>query len=215
MERTRVDTVHADTGPDRDRALALAECLAARLCHDVSGLVATIAGTLEMALDDDMSGPTEASVLATQAASQLAARVRLYRAAWGGGDMNEDAVTTLAEGLPNGSRLRLTLAPDLADRLDAPGRRLLLCALLAATAGMPAGGGIAAEPAGAGFRLVLDGRRAAWPEAVAAYGADLAACIDGAEPHGLAAPMMALIAAGLGWRLHIDGLCLTARPGPG
>ena len=211
MERTGVDAVQAETGLDRDRALALAECLTARLCHDVSGLVATIAGTLEMALED-MPEPTEASELATQAASQLAARVRLYRAAWGGGDMDEDAMTTLAEGLPNWPRLRLTLAPDLADRLAAPGRRLLLCALLAATSGMPAGGGIAAEPAGAGFRLVLDGSRAAWPEAAAASGSGLAACIAGAEPGALASPMVALVAASLGWVLRVEGVCLTARP---
>jgi histidine phosphotransferase ChpT len=179
----------------QDRLLTVAECLATRLCHDVAGLIATVSGTLEMALDD-METESEAATLAQEAAGQLAARVRLYRAAWGGGDMEGDGVTGLAEGLPNRARLNLALDPALSDgRLPRDGGRVLLCVLLAATAGMPRGGDITA---------------AAWPARIAVNASELEQSLHDADARGLAAPMAALVAAATRWRLSVDGLRLTA-----
>jgi hypothetical protein len=180
--------------PGADKLLAMAECMAARLCHDVAGLASTIAGMLDMALDDEAVGggaDGEAAVLATEAAQLLALRIRLYRAAWGGG------------------ALELTLSIDPAVWSgDGPGPRLLLCVLLAACAAMPAGGVISvAAVDGGGFSATLAGRHAAWPEVLTREAAWLSA-----EAKTLPAPMAALVASTQGWRLARDGLCVTVRP---
>jgi hypothetical protein len=197
-------------GQVQDRLLTVAECLATRLCHDVAGLIATVSGTLEMALDD-METESEAATLAQEAAGQLAARVRLYRAAWGGGDMEGDGVTGLAEGLPNRARLNLALDPALSDgRLPRDGGRVLLCVLLAATAGMPRGGDITAAASATGFSVLLGGKQAAWPARIAVNASELEQSLHDADARGLAAPMAALVAAATRWRLSVDGLRLTA-----
>ncbi len=63
--------------------LHLAELLAARLCHEVSGPAGTLAGAVEIARTEPGSA-AEALDIAAQAAAGLAARLRLLRAAWAG-----------------------------------------------------------------------------------------------------------------------------------
>ena len=197
-------------GPDS--RLILAEIMATRLCHDMAGLVATVAGTLEMALEDT-DGDGEAASLAIEASGQLAARVRLYRAAWGGGDMEQDGIAGLAEGLPNRARLNLAIDPALSDgRLPPEACRLVLCVLLAATAGLPTGGDVMAARTGRGFSILLAGRNAAWPAGIEGQATDLAVFLERFDARGLAVPMAALVAAAAGWQLTLDGMRLVATP---
>ncbi len=184
--------------------LDFAETLTSRLCHDMAGLVATLSGTLELVLEDQ-GAETEAATLATDAARALAVRLRLYRAAWGGGDLEQASLAALAEGLPNRARLTLDLAPlDEARRrcaLDEEAARLVLCLLLAASAGMPMGGRIAGRLAPPGLAIAIDGRNAAWPGAQA-----------GGPAAALAAPMARMLASSMGWGLSVEGSEMIARP---
>jgi histidine phosphotransferase ChpT len=210
MQRTahHQDVMTKPQQPPDMPALALAECLATRLCHDVAGLVGTLAGTLEMALEDSQPD-AEAAQLATDATRLLGARIRLYRAAWGGGEPEGVPLATLTEGLPNRARVKLELAtiapgftddPTDPDALKPGGPRLLLCLLLAGCAGLHGGGTIAARPEpGGGFSMTLTGRHAAWPEEL--FGRKPAEL----EPRELAAPLAAMVAASLGWRLISRG----------
>ena len=199
-----------DTAP-ADPILAWTESLTTRLCHDMAGLVATLSGTLEMVLEDQ-GADTEAASLATDAARMLAVRLRLYRAAWGGGDMEQAGLGGLADGLPNRARLTLDLAAlDHArarGALDEKACRLALCLLLAATGGMPMGGTLHARLDPPGFTIELGGPRAAWPAAVVS-GAGQAA----GPASALAAPLARMVAASTGWQLSLQGEVLTARPG--
>ena len=187
--------------------LALTETLASRLCHDMAGLIATLSGTLEMVLEDgDTAG--EAASLATEAAAALTARVKLMRAAWGGGDLEQASLDMLAAGLPGRRRLALSLeaidSPDIS--LPAGGKRLALCLLLAACEGMPAGGAIAATAESHGFSLTMQGRNAAWDKSLGVVPVLTAA----ASARHMAAPMATLAAAGLGWNLTVCGARLVA-----
>ena len=200
---------------DPARDLCLAESLTTRLCHDMAGLVATLSGTLEMVLEDQ-GEESEAATLAAEAARAMAVRLRLYRAAWGGGDMEQAPLSGLAEGLPNRARLTLDLAPlDEARRagaLDEGACRLVLCLLLAATAGMPAGGIVRARLAPPGMTIDIAGRNAAWPAALG-DSAILPPSPQARQAAALAAPMARMLAASMGWRLQVAGEALTARPG--
>ena len=222
--------VEPGPAPAVDCTLAWAESLTTRLCHDMAGLVATLAGTLEMVLEDHGTD-TEAASLATDAARMLAVRLRLYRAAWGGGDMEQATLEGLADGLPNRARLRLDLtALDEArsqGSLDQNASRLVLCLLLAASAGMPRGGTmrthlgpfggtpddiVAAENIHSGGALEsivmeIGGDRAAWPATLAS---------DAEQPPSpagaLAVPLARMLAASIGWRLELNGDVLIATP---
>jgi histidine phosphotransferase ChpT len=216
-------TLSDDGGADALRAMA--ESLTTRLCHDVAGLVGTLSGTLELVMEA-VPPEDEAAELALAAARQLAARIRLFRAAWGGGDMADASLDALAEGLSGRTRWALDLsAIDAAARekpagdgaagspaLAAGGARLLLCLLLAAGSAVPTGGSLIAAPdAAGGFTLTMTGKNAAWP---AALGAPPAAGHPAAEDaKGVAISMAGLLAAGAGWRLGIAGETLRATPG--
>ena len=198
---------------EQDRLLAWAETLTTRLCHDVAGLAGTLGGTLEMGLGTPAeAADPEAAALAAETAHQLSARIRLFRAAWGGSDLDEATLNALADGLPNRSRLTLDLAAAdiaLSDGLLAPGGpRLLLCLLLAACAGLPHGGALTVQPLhGGGFAVTMAGRRAAWPDALLSAGPPALA-----DARGMATPMALMVAAGLRWRLQGAGLTVTALP---
>ena len=69
--------------PPTVTGLRLAELLAARLCHEVSGPAGTLAGAVEIARTEPASA-AEALDIAAKAAASLAGRLRLLRAAWAG-----------------------------------------------------------------------------------------------------------------------------------
>jgi hypothetical protein len=192
----------------QDNALRLSSTLATRLSHDVAGLLGTLAGTLDMA-------DAEAGALAAETAAALIARVRLLRAAWGGGGGPLDALTLakLAQGLPGIERLQLDFSELRAPLADVPAR-LALCLLLAALPGMPRGGAVAvgAAPRG-GVRVTLGGAGTAWPALLAACAASEAACWDAAaSPRDVAAPLLCLLAASKGWRIMLEGASARAVP---
>src|ERR1700733_3684129 len=78
-------------------SLHLAELLCSRLCHDLSGLLGSLVGVLEIAREEQ--------------AVELAQRLRLLRAAWGQDSEPVDLaqLLTFADGLFASRRLRLDL----------------------------------------------------------------------------------------------------------
>lgn len=194
--------------PDETRPdpLRLAELLAARLCHDLSGPIGPMAGMLELARDDPEMAE-EALAGAADSAASLAARLRLLRAAWSGDGGPMDAATLgalFAGGLAS-RRVRADLS-GLAPAPIAPATaRLLLNALLLAVDGLPGGGVIACagEPDG-DILITLCGPRAAWPTGLAACLADPAQAAAMLEnPRQLQIPFTALLASRPGPRLSL------------
>ncbi|MBV9736228.1 MAG: hypothetical protein JO209_09990 [Acidisphaera sp.] len=185
-------------------SVRLAALLAARLTHDISGLLGTTMGALELAHEDPGAGE-EALQLAVDAARELGQRLRLLRAAWGpeGGPLGVADLAALAEGLPGRRRVQIDLSalPSTAAFTPAAGRLLLNVLLLGAEA-LPGGGRVSL--AGDAVREVvatIAGPRAAWPAGFAACLADEAAAwqaLGGARE--LQAPLTALLAraGGLG-----------------
>ena len=195
------------TATREDAALRLASTLSTRLCHDVSGLLGTLAGVLDL-IDED----PEARGLATETVAVLIARVRLLRAAWGGGGgpMDGNLIATLAAGLPGFERLKLDVSALPGELAETPAR-LTLCLLLAALPGMPRGGSIAIAGApGGGARLILDGPGVGWTALTRRCAESDSACWEAADaPRDLAAPLACLLAASVGWRVSIEGRTAT------
>ncbi len=185
-----------------DHALILAELLATRLCHDISGPLNTVWGALEEA-GDPAAGSAESLALAQEAAEALVRRLQLLRAAWGGpGEMlTPEGLAQLAAGVPGpGIALDCTgLAPEtiFAPELG----QLLLNLLILAGEAMPRGGRVAIAEAGADVLvLIADGPRAAWPQGLAAAIADLDA-LGEVAPHQVQSVLCVLIARRAGFAL--------------
>ncbi len=201
------DQPHA---PD-DLALTLAGTLAERLCHDLAGGLGTLLGTLELACDDPAMLP-EALPLARQGASGLVRRLRLLRAAWGGGEAaNTAQLRELAAGIPLGRRCTLSLEalPDAAE-FTASQTQLLLNVLMLAVEALAGQGEVAARQIADGeIVIAIHGTRAAWPAGLATQlldrNAALAHAITG--PRHLQAPLTAMIA-------HHAGIRVTLLHGP-
>lgn len=191
-----------------DDALRLSEFLAARLCHDLSGLAATLAGACAEAAGGEAADRDEALGLARQAAGELTGRLRLLRAAWGppAEAMNAAALAGLAASMPAARRVAIDLsAIDPAWRLPAPLARLVLNLLLLSGEALGAGGGVAISGAPGGTLLVsLAGPRAAWPaewrDCIASADACWAALTSARSMQG---PLTALIAHAIGARLTL------------
>lgn len=117
-----------------DDRLLLAELVCARLCHDLSGLLGGLVGTLELVTE--ASEDAEAAAIATATAAALAQRLRLLRAAWGGQPEPLDLpqLAALAQGLA-ARRVGLDLSGLPATTVFPPpvGRLVLNLLLLAAT----------------------------------------------------------------------------------
>lgn len=185
--------------------LRLAELLAARLCHEISGPAGTLAGAVDLARTDAHSA-AEALGIAADAAASLTVRLRLLRAAWAGpGEaLDAGALRRLCAGLP----FHVTLDADACP----PGRcfapdlaHVLLNALLLAAESLPKGGVVMLGEAGADAAIIAPrGRDAAWPAGLAAWVADPAPAwhaAAGATPRGLQGPLTALLAHRAGVRL--------------
>jgi histidine phosphotransferase ChpT len=155
--------------PRQDAAalgLRMAELMATRLCHDLSGPVGGLAAALgEIPADKD------ALRVAEQATATLRQRLALLRGAWGAmaGPLAGSALRDLARGLPNGHKLHIDLQDGLAAATLSPeAARLALNMLLLAAESLPAGGTVtfAGSPAGQ-LRVAIEGPRAGWPEGLA------------------------------------------------
>ena len=161
-------------------SLLLAETLASRLCHDLSGEVNALAGAVEE-LRDSATPDRDVIDLANDACEALVRRLRLARAAWGGlgGPMGMDEWRSLVDFMP---RRGVTLELDGVSEAGffAPAAaRLTLNVLLLATESLPAGGVV--EVSGQPERDLLvriRGPRAAWPVGLAGMMADPAEAVD-------------------------------------
>jgi histidine phosphotransferase ChpT len=194
--------------PDND-ALLLAGALAARLCHDLAGPLGTVSGALDLAERAD----AEALALAREATTDLAHRLRLYRACWaeGAGPGSVAELAALAQGLAH-RRVRLDVGglPGQA-RMRPEFGRVVLNALLLAAEGMPRGGTVALQgDPELDVAVTLNGPGAAWPpgtaEAIANPGTALARLRQHSvtmQPRAVLAPLTALLAAREGLRLGL------------
>lgn len=186
----------------RAEALRLAEAVATRLCHDLSGPIGSLNQALELAALE-LSCQGEAFALARQAAAELAHRIRLIRAAWG----ESDAPLALAglRSLAKGLRAEL----DLMDMPDGtvfgpPMARVLSNILLLANESLPQGGRIALSGSATDVFAVIEGPGANWPPGLPLCLTDeVAAMAAIADPRTLQMPLTALFAHGLGLRLSL------------
>jgi len=190
-------------------SLRLAELLCARFSHDLSGLLGSLSGVLELiaeAVPEGKGCADEEIALATETAAELMERLRLLRAAWGGVNdpLSVDALRALAGGLVGSRRLAIDFDGLAAGgELDPPMARLVLNVLLLGAESLPRGGTLALSGDPATHVVArIEGPDAAWPPALAAClaGDDAAwAALDG--PRTVQAPLTALIAASCGLRL--------------
>jgi len=161
-------------------ALFLAETLAARLCHDLSGQVNALVGAVEIMRDEP--GPdTDVIGLANDAGEALVRRLRLARAAWGrgGGAMGMDEWRALVEGMPRRG-VRIDLDGVSTTGFFAPAAaRLTLNVMLLATESFPAGGvvQVAGQPE-LDFVVRIHGPHASWPPGFAGMIANPSAALE-------------------------------------
>lgn len=196
------DGTHADP-------LQLAELMAARLCHDLSGPVGPMAGMVELALEEPADAE-EALTVIGQTADGLIARIRLLRAAWGG-DCGAMDIETIA-GLVTAGLARKKVTIDVSGLVGtAPGEtclapdtaRLLLNVLILGVESLPTGGTLtcAGQPAG-DILISIAGPRAAWPAGLAACLIDPSAARElMTTPQSVQLPFTALLASRPGPRL--------------
>ncbi len=199
----------------------MAELVAARLCHDFSGLIGTLGGALENLAEEVGMGEggaeDEALGLAREAAHELGQRLRLWRAAWTGisETMAIADLFALLRALPAARKLRLAASGIPDDVAFAPEEaRVILNVLILAAEGAGEGGSIrlAAQAEGT-LVLMLEGKAARWPAALAAWLSDDAAAIAACDqPRAIQGPLTALIARESGAELS---LLLATGPASG
>ncbi len=184
-------------------SVQLAELLCARLCHDLGGPVASLAGAVELAPPD---APDLTEIAA--ASTEIGLRLRLLRAAFGSGGMRLDLplLVELAAGVPGGERVTLDLSGlPRGDSFSPTLGRMLLNLLLLAPEAMPRGGTLALSRVDdAGVLARIAGPRAAWPNGFAGYVADPAAARAALTPPRLRlGPWLVLLGAQLGVLLSL------------
>lgn len=209
----------ATPGPDAVDPLRLAELIAARLCHDLSGPIASISAAAEMLAEGSVA-PADACPTLSESAEAAARRIRYLRLAFGGGGgaINATELAALADGVPAQGRARLdwSALPQEAELSNAMAR-VVLVALLLAGEGLPRGGRILLRGhPGGGLEVELSGQDAAWPPAFARLlqsggaGRELAE----AGPRKLVPPLLAWMAGQLGVRIALpDAVRMTLAPG--
>jgi histidine phosphotransferase ChpT len=185
-------------------SLQLAELLCSRLCHDLSGLLGSLIGVLEIAREEQVA--SETLVVAEETAVELTQRLKLLRAAWGQDSNPLDLfqLQSFAEGLSNSRRLRLDLVGMEPEAIFSPAAaRLILNVLLLAVESLPGGGIVALSGSPASNVLVtIAGPRAGWPPVLGACLTDETAAWEAAiSARSLQAPLTALIARQHGIRL--------------
>jgi len=202
-----------------DDSLRLSELLTSRFSHDIGGLLRTLTGALELALEG-AGASSEALAAAVEAGAELNLRLQLLREAWvgGGNGLDLSRLDALARGLPGAHRLDIDLsALPVATVLPPRMARIVLNVLLLAAESLPRGGVIAlAKADGADILFTIIGLRAAWPAGLAACLADDAAAwaaLNG--PRNLLAPLVALLSRRLAVRvsLLLSSSTLPARRG--
>jgi histidine phosphotransferase ChpT len=183
----------------------LARTLCARLCHDLGGMVATLAGMLDLVEGEG----SEMLALSRETATTLRQRLRLYAAAWGspGEGLDAAALGTLLEGSPARPRVGFAL-DELASGTSLPGAvvPLALNAAMLGAEALPRGGvlhlgGNAEE----GLVVWPEGRDAAWPAPLPELlsGTAPAEALEGGGPRRVLAPLLLTLAADAGWEVSL------------
>lgn len=143
--------------------LALAQALAARLCHDLGGPVSSLVTAQEV-------GGPEAEALARDSVEALRRRLRLVRLLAGAAeDVSTTALEETLDGMLAHGRVRLDASRCAGGDVPAAVTPALLAAILLAAEALPRGGSVvlAGDPGGE-MLLLPEGRNAAWPPAVGA-----------------------------------------------
>lgn len=203
-------SLNATSGRAEAPDCRLAALLASRLCHDLAGPTGTLMGTLELAAEDE-GAAAEAMALASQAAAELGARLKLLRAAWGlaVSELGVSELRELAGGL-NRRRLEVRLDGLTASSSFGPqaGQLALNVVMLAAEC-LPMGGVVALDGDPAGDVIArIDGPRASWPLGFAAGLANVelawqAVRSADAAVRTLQGPLTTLMAHSAGLRLSL------------
>lgn len=189
-----------------DDFLRLSDLIAARLSHDIGGLVATLTGLLELA--GDSVETTEPLSGAADAALELTRRLNLLREAWSGESvgLNLPGLQALARGLPGAHRLQLDVTSLPGDTVFPPRiARMILNVLLLGAESLPRGGTIGLVSAGGQDILItIAGPRGGWPAGLAACLVDeQAAWAALSGPRVLMPGLVALLARQLAIRVSI------------
>lgn len=187
------------------RSLRLAELVAARLCHDISGALGTVANALELAVDDPGSA-AEALAVASDASGELGLRLRVLRACFvsSGESLAIGDLLVLARGLPAARRMQIDGSAVTPDRPFRPlAVRLMLNLFALAAESLPSGGRLAvAGHPGRDIVLAIEGPRAAWPAGLSGWLSDEQAAWRAAcDARTLTGPLVVLIAREQGMRL--------------
>jgi histidine phosphotransferase ChpT len=185
---------------ERAEALKLAEAMASRLCHDLSGPIGSLNQALELAAGS-VAPDNEAFALARRSAGNLARRIGLLRAAWGAGGSALDLKGLRTLAADERTELDVTGMPP--DTMFAPPMaRVLLNLLLLARESLGSGGRVALSGNARDLFIAIDGPHAAWPPGTALCLADETAAMAAiGDPVTLQMPLTALFAFGLGLRL--------------
>jgi len=203
---------------DVSQSLSLAEALCARLCHDLSGILAALTGVLEIAAEEQSGNET--ITIATDTAVELGERLKLLRAAWGPptDDLDITRLATYGTGLAAGRRIALDLAALETGTVFPPAEgRVVLNLLLLAAEALPGGGTITLSGSPATeVRVVIAGPRAAWPAAVGPLLSDEAAARQAVtgNPRNIQAPLTALLASAHGFCLSMPTAISPTVPPP-
>ena len=187
--------------------LQLAELIAGRICHDLSGPVGPIAGMLEL-MQDDPDTAEEALAIVTETAASLVARLQLARAAWTG-NISEMGVGEIGRLVTAGmARKRVTINLEglpASATFSAGTARLLLNILMLGVESLPGGGVLACSGEPDGDMIVtITGPKAAWPPGLGAGLADPASAMELLDsPRDVLMPFVVLLAARPGTRLSL------------
>jgi histidine phosphotransferase ChpT len=188
----------------------LARLMSARLCHDLGGAVATLAGTLDLL----EQGEPEALSLARETAVVLRGRLRLFSAAWGLAETEWPASELAAMLSTSPASPRVGFALDGLDRAGPVAAALVPLVLNGALVGaeaLPRGGTVTVTGDARGLVVMPVGRDAAWPPGLVALLAGEgpeALLADG--PRRVTAVLLAQLAEAQGW-----GLSFALGPGEG
>ena len=179
-------------------ALRLVEYIVARLCHDLSGALNTVNNALDIAAEE-ADDSVEALSLAAEGGRAMNARLRMLRAAWGGGagPLAMAEIVEMMEGLSGRHRLRIETGQVTDEALmPAPVTRVLLNILMVAAESLPFGGVVRmAGSAAGGISIMISGRNAAWPPGLPGWLANrrtAGTAID--SPRQVAGPLAILLA---------------------
>jgi len=181
-------------------SVALAQTLAARLCHDMAGIVGTLSGALELA-EEDADNAAESLAVARETATELQARLRLLRVAFGTADtaISFAELHALLTAHPTARRVRRRLEGMQPERIwNGPAARLLLCLVMLGTESLSGEGEVAMhEEADGAVVMIVSGPRAIWPAGFASYITNAATALEHASdqgPRGVLGPLVALLA---------------------